>query len=536
MFSVFLKVGNPADFYAVPPPAIVNFNPKGGFQVVPLNATSCPETHFRCAGGARGYCLPVYLRCNGANDCPGREDEAGCDGGYQCPGFYRCRSSTVCLHPSDLCDAVPHCPQRDDETLCSAHCPPGCTCYGWSFFCVVSLQASNFSQLRFLDASGSGLVPADVAENALMVHLSLARCGLRDVSFPTLHNLRSLDLSDNGLVRLSLHLFEQLPQLRALALAGNPMAASLLLPRSVTSGVSASLLSLDLSRVAMDQFDPKALAPFPDLQALNLSHSGVERVLHEALPTKLRVLDVRGCPVKTFPRTLLRNLTKLAAVFADNYKLCCRATLPGGFNLNDCKSPDDDISSCEQLLGSGIYRALVAGFAIMATLGNLSVFVFFTLAGKLSEGGGGFSVFVVHLCVSDFVMGVYLAVIGVADRLYQGTYLWEDVAWRHSAACRAAGFLSLLSSEVSALVIFLITLDRFLVLRFPFSAVRFGRRSAGVTCGALWALGLGLAALPLLPALAHWRLYSRSAICSPLPLSGSSAQVARPCTPSARHR
>ena len=30
-----------------------------------------------------------------------------------------------------------------------------------------------------------------------------------------------------------------------------------------------------------------------------------------------------------------------------------------------------------------------------------------------------------HLALSDCVMGLYLAMIGVADRLYQGTYLWE---------------------------------------------------------------------------------------------------------------
>nr|KAG5685222.1 hypothetical protein BaRGS_030460 [Batillaria attramentaria] len=71
---------------------------------------------------------------------------------------------------------------------------------------------------------------------------------------------------------------------------------------------------------------------------------------------------------------------------------------------------------------------------------------------------------------SDLLMGVYLAMIGVADRLYQGTYLWEDVQWRNSVACKVAGFLSLLSNEASAFIICLITADRFVVTRFPFSS------------------------------------------------------------------
>ena len=33
----------------------------------------------RVPGEIKSFCLPVYLRCNGVNDCPGREDEAGCE-------------------------------------------------------------------------------------------------------------------------------------------------------------------------------------------------------------------------------------------------------------------------------------------------------------------------------------------------------------------------------------------------------------------------------------------------------------------------
>ena len=87
-------------------------------------------------------------------------------------------------------------------------------------------------------------------------------------------------------------------------------------------------------------------------------------------------------------------------------------------------------------------------------------------------------VFVAHLCVADFRMGVFLAVIGVVARLYQCTYLWEDNTWKDSAGCKVAGFLSLVSNEVSALVIALITIDRFLVLRFPSSSATFALRLA----------------------------------------------------------
>nr|KAG5698842.1 hypothetical protein BaRGS_019694 [Batillaria attramentaria] len=118
-------------------------------------------------------------------------------------------------------------------------------------------------------------------------------------------------------------------------------------------------------------------------------------------------------------------------------------------------------------------------------------------------------------------MGVYLAVIGVADRVYQGNYLWKDRKWKHSTACKAAGFLSLLSSEVSAFIICLITLDRFLVLRFPFSHFQFDRRSVCVACVIAWAVLFVVAAVPLLPVTSHWEFYSQTGICISLPITSN---------------
>ena len=123
-----------------------------------------------------------------------------------------------------------------------------------------------------------------------------------------------------------------------------------------------------------------------------------------------------------------------------------------------------------------------------------------------------------HLSFSDFLMGVYLAIIGVVDRLFQGTYLWEDIRWRESTACKVAGFLSLLSNEVSAFIICLIMLGRFLVHRFPFKSLHFKNKSAQVTCGLVWVVVVLLATVPLLPMTSHWSFYGQTGICIPLPI------------------
>jgi uncharacterized membrane protein len=77
---------------------------------------------------------------------------------------------------------------------------------------------------------------------------------------------------------------------------------------------------------------------------------------------------------------------------------------------------------------------------------------------------------------------------------------------------------------VSALTILCITLDRFLVLSCPFSQLRFGRRSALAACWTVWLAGLVLATTSLLPVLQHWRFYSQTGICIPLPITRNDFQ------------
>ena len=477
---------------------------------------TCPDTHYRCPGEYND-CLPVYTQCNGWYDCMDREDEEGCEG-RTCPGFYRCFSSTVCVHADHVCDGWAHCPQRDDEWLCNMTCPYQCLCQGHAFLCPRPFSAHLFPQLRCLDAGGSGMTPSDFKYNQYIVHLRLSRCSLDTLAVIKLFNLRNLDLSSNKLNFVNMTIFALLANLRTLSVRHNPLRLIYSVPNSAIQ--QTSLTEIDMSYTELKLFNSKAFSNFASVKSLNLSFTNIHTIHANGFHyTPLLVsLHIVGSPVQKFPADLFKHLSRLHYVEAGVYKLCCKEIFPEQSHLIICNAPSDEISSCKDLLYSGIYRMFLWLISFLSLFGNMFCLVMRVCVHK-KVSGSGFQVFVTNLSMADLLMGMYIAIIGVADVLFRGKYLLYDEKWMHSDACKVAGFLSLLSSEVSAFIIWLITLDRFIVLHFPFSNLRFQKTSAAAACFVAWVTGGLLAVIPLLPVTSHWEFFGQTGICIPLPVT-----------------
>ena len=353
----------------------------------------------------------------------------------------------------------------------------------------------------------------------LLVYLSLARSGLDTLPDMHLPNLKTFVLSSNFLTEIAYKHLQYLPNLQNLVLDGNPLTSMFSKKNVNPPFIFPKLGHLDVSNVSFQKFYFENISMFTKLSSLNLSQSKISELIStngKMFPLTLQRLDVKGSPNIRFPQQLLKPLSNLKEVWTDNFKLCCAANLPDDFELTACHAPIDELSSCESLLRSHLYRVFLTIFTILALSGNLAAFFSRSYFGKIEKG---FDVLTLMLCVSDMLMGVYLAVIGIADRVYMGSYLWKDETWRTSFYCTVAGFLCMVSNEVSALTVCLITLDRLLVLRFPFSRLRFSKRMGTLVCGAVWAVGISLAMIPLMPQTRHWAFYSHNAICMPLPIT-----------------
>ena len=251
---------------------------------------------------------------------------------------------------------------------------------------------------------------------------------------------------------------------------------------------------------------------FPNLHTLNLSNSGVEFFNSLQVPlTSLQELDLRGCPILEFHRDMLRGFLHLKILFADNFKLCCPSVLPSAFDLNYCHTTPDDVSSCDDLLGSVTYRATVAVLATLAIKGNvvsLALRVCVHSTWRLSSG----SVILTHLSVADLGMGLYLTTLGLADRLLAGQYVWQDNTWKKGVVCHVAGGLALSCRLAATLFTVILTLDRCLH-HYPVIVSCLTTAKLKVLCVAIWATSLLLAAVSLSQ---QWRFFGQNALCIPL--------------------
>ena len=174
---------------------------------------------------------------------------------------------------------------------------------------------------------------------------------------------------------------------------------------------------------------------------------------------KVRYLHIQNNKLSA-SKTMFQGLCSLEWLQTDSYIICCAR--PQTVDSSNCISPRDSISSCEQLISVGFLAQMIWYMAFFSVTGNLYV-MYFRVKEK-HKGNTSYGTFVLNLSISDFLMGVYLFIIAIADMEYRNIYGFNDSRWRSSVICTIAGLLATTSSEASVLFIFLITIERYMAL------------------------------------------------------------------------
>lgn len=390
-----------------------------------------------------------------------------------CPGLYRCHESTTCLLLREICDGIRQCRGGDDETSCNATCPEVCLCDGLVYTCkddiIEDILAILSRESRRLNMSGSTFENNSLVLGQnfpFLAELILFDCSIhiiKPMTFQYLSNLLYLDLRYNFLEKLDKHTFYGLYQLQILNIGGNQMI------HTMESGVFETLrtiTALNITGTRLDTLQHGVFHGLESLEKLNISRnkiSTIEANVFHGLGNVL-VLDISSNNIEHFPLDLFFGLDKMAEMHTDKYIYCCMR--PHGMSEEHCHAPKDMFASCTNVLGNNLMRISVWVIGTSALLGNFAVISYRCLREReLTRTPYGY--FIINLGISDLLMGIYLYIIAVADVNFHGEYILHETSWRESFACKFAGVITTLSSEVSVCFTLLISLQRFIVIKFP---------------------------------------------------------------------
>ncbi|XP_064080613.1 G-protein coupled receptor GRL101-like [Macrobrachium nipponense] len=452
------------------------------------DSSSDPEW-FRCDDGR---CLPSTLLCDFKSDCLNGEDEFNCSFHRCRPGQMRCGSGP-CLAEEKVCDGNVDCPLTwDDEDNCPFSCSsaaPECECRDISISCF---------------QRGLTRVPGDIEPQISRFDLSNnSMTSLPVGMFLTLSRLRILDLRHNFISTIANSTFLGLANLRTLHMDGNRI---MVLEPWGLYGLS-SLSTLDLSQQFLKNVTRHSFLGLRTLLSLNISHNQLQYLPDGTFSglSSLLALDVRRNQIAVMGSRLFTGMTSLDELWTDEFRFCCLAR-----HVRKCQPQADEFSSCEDLMTNVVLRVCVWLLGVLALTGNFLVIVWRII---YHNDNKVHSFLITNLALGDLCMGLYLLIIAAVDVNYRGVYFLYDAIWRTSTLCQLAGFFSTFSSELSVFTLTVITLERFVVIMFPFRVSRLSMSWTKVIMGGVWVCVGLLAALPLVDIHYFRNFYGRSGVC-----------------------
>ena len=356
-----------------------------------------------------------------------------------------------------------------------------------------------------------------------LTHLNLSSCEITDLPvdiFMSMNRLKVLDLSFNKIRHLKAKMFLNQANLELLLLCGN--SESLIIEPEAFLGL-VSLQHLNLNSLRIERISKGAFATL-QLKELTMYHSHINEIESVSLDKlDVEAMYLNSSTIDTFTETMFHGGTGTQIFVTDEYKYCC--VRPVSVQEENCYPQKDEFSSCDDLIKHKILRPLILVIGLFSLLSNV-ISVIYRLRFHAQQLKLCYGIAVMHLAVSDSFLGIYLIIIGITDNVYRGIYIYHDGSWRGSAWCQLAGVLSTVSCEASVLFSCLITVDRLLVIKFPFRQKRISRKNGTIVAIAFWSIALFLAMIPfILPSHFKGEFYSQSGLCLALPLTHARTSV-----------
>lgn len=198
-------------------------------------------------------------------------------------------------------------------------------------------------------------------------------------------------------------------------------------------------------------------------------------------------------------------------------KMFTSAITPGSVQCLPMPGP---FLPCQDLFDWWTLRCGVWVVFLLAMLGNGTV-VFVLIFSRSKMDVPRF--LVCNLAAADFFMGIYLGMLAVVDASTLGEFRMYAIPWQMSFGCQVAGFLAVLSSELSVYTLAVITLERnYAITNAMHLNKRLSLRHAGFVMAFGWLFALTMAILPLFGV----SDYRKFAVCLPFETTNGTASLA----------
>ena len=331
--------------------------------------------------------------------------------------------------------------------------------------------------------------------------------------FQNLESLRILLLPRNKLTKLDASTFGSLPNLERLHIGSNQL-------QTISKNLFANLTKLKLLKISdnhLIELDINIFMSLLSLEYLDMSENDLKTIPDLQVLTRLTFLAANQNNITTVKREFLSSLSKNTMAFFSQHEICECYVPKNGMNC----SADGDRSpylTCDRLLSDRILVIAMWLIGLNALVGNMFVLIWKqkrSHANKLKVQ----SMLLSNLAMSDFLMGVYMILIGSADIYFGESFPMRSNLWRTGVTCKIAGTLSILSSEASVLFVTLISIDRFINIKCPYSTRKLQKGSTIVIVLLSWIFALLLSVVPSTLAGIDFKFYDNSHVCIGLPLA-----------------
>ena len=380
----------------------------------------------------------------------------------------------------------------------------------------IRTEVSNKLLFLFLDTNYIQTIPSTFFQglhNLELLHFDRNKLSsLSPGMFRDLRNLKRLSLGENLFVQIPTGAFDGLTNLIDLNLNKCPLQS---LESDSFRGID-NVLVLLLTNFTSIRLNGDLFKNLVHLRRIDFYNSNLQNIPNIDHLQQLTFLYLRGNPLTQISHSSLNSLTNKTDVFADQQEICECYVPPNTYCSAAFKrSP---YLTCDRLLADRALAVTMWLMGINALGGNLFVLIWRWYK-RDSQSNKVNTMLLSNLATSDLLMGIYLLTIASADVHYGENFPMQSETWRSGITCRIAGALSITASEASVFFVMLISIDRFICIRFPYSTKRIGKKSAAIIATIIWLTSFVLGIVPSILSGRNFKFYDNSHVCIGLPLA-----------------